>query len=387
MTSEQVTIGITSSAIVKHSSIGCEESEMISLSDDVVTEIILRLPVKFVARSMCVSKTWRATISDDYLRRRLPLHLSVAYFPADDPARGNAPRFACAAGGDRLLEDRDLGFFPFREGAVVCDACNGLFLLRSAEAPRFYVADPLTRRWVALPLPSRDARLSVLAFDPFSCPPRYRVINFTGWRGRVAEVEVFSSETWAWIARDADLGVPAGSLSGSMHFHGGAVYVLASDPDCIVRMDVDAGLACTVVELPEPTDGDGPVAHSGGRLHYVTGHGDLLKIWVLDDSPSTRQWQLKHAVKVHDVVGRACRGGEVRFLALHPEKDAVYMWSPWKLVEYDLTMKEITGAWEFGGKDHKGEKNRIVKTWLVPSWWYLSDCLSTGHGRCKISSS
>jgi hypothetical protein len=41
-----------------------------------------------------------------------------------------------------------------------------------------------------------------------------------------------------------------------------------------------------------------------------------------------------------------------------------YLWSPWKLVEYDPAWKEVTGAWEFAaGKDHTGEKNRVVKTW------------------------
>ncbi|XP_062192175.1 putative F-box protein At5g52610 [Phragmites australis] len=358
-----------------------EESEMVSLSDDLIADIILRLPVRSVARSMCVSKNWCATISDDYLRHRLPLFMSLVYFP-DDPARGKAPRFACAAGGgSRLLEDCGLGFFPFLEGAVVCDACNGLLLFRSPGTPRFYVVDPVTRRWVALPRPSRDAQLSMLAFDPFSSRS-YHVINFTGWRERGATVEVFSSETWAWTARDAEFGVPAGSLSGSMHFHDGAVYVLASDPDFLVRMDVaDPELACTAVALPEPMDGDGRVAHSGGRLHYVSSYGELLKVWALDDS-STRQWRLKHTVKVDDVVEGECRGSEIRFLALHPEKDAVYMWSPWKLVEYDLTMKEITGAWEFGGKDQNSEKNRIVKTSLVPSSLYLSDCLADGHVQC-----
>ncbi|XP_062195061.1 putative F-box protein At5g52610 [Phragmites australis] len=365
-------------AILKCTSI--DSGTGFSLSEDMLTEIILRLPVKSMARSKCVAKNWCAIISDGYLRRRLPLHLSVVYFP-DNPARGNAPRFACAASGDsHLLEDCDLGFSPFREGDVVCDACNGLLLFRSAGTPRFYVVDPVTRRWVALPRPSRDARLSMLVFDPFSSR-HYHVINFTGWHERGAAVEVFSSETWAWTARDVEFGVPASSLSAaSMHFHDGAVYMLASDPHRVVRMDVapDAELACTTVELPEPMDGgDGRVAHSGGQLHYVTRDGGLLKVWVLEG-----QWRLKHAVKVDDVVEGGCRGSEIRFLALHPEKDSVYMSSPWKLVEYDLTKKEITGAWEFGGKDQTDEKNRVVKTWLVPSSWYLSDSFASGHVQC-----
>ncbi|KAG2585204.1 F-box protein At5g07610-like [Panicum virgatum] len=365
-----------------------------SLGDDMLAEIILRLPVKAVARSRCVSKGWCATISDGYLRRRLPLQLSVVYFPG-----GRAPRFACAdaASGGGLLEDRDLGFFPFLDGAVVGDACNGLLLFRTAGTARFYVVDPVTRRWAALPPPSRDARLSMLAFDPSPSgdpspsPARrgYHVVNFTGrWRERGGEVEVFSSEAWAWAARDVEFGVPPGALSGSMHFHGGAVYALASDPDCVVRMDVDdPELACAVAELPaEPEDGDGRLAHSGGRLHYVARGGAQLKVWVLDDddsSPAALRWRLKHAVKL-DAVAEGGHGGDddVRFLALHPEKDAAYIWSAWRLVEYDLTRKEVTGAWEFG----EGEKNRVVKSWLVPSSLYLSDCpladAHTAHVQC-----
>ncbi|KAL6643020.1 hypothetical protein ACP70R_021201 [Stipagrostis hirtigluma subsp. patula] len=358
-----------------------EESEMASLNDDVVAEIIVKLPLKSAARSKCVSKKWRVAISGDpLLRRRLPLHMSAVYFP-DDPARGGdgRPRVACAAAaGDCLLEDvGDLGsFFPFWEGAVVCDARNGLLLCRSPGTLRFYVANPVTRRWAALPAPAKDAQLSMLAFDPFSSPDHYHVVNFTGWRERGAAVEVFSSEARAWSAHDPEFGVPVTALSaGSVHFHDGAVYILAfSDPGCLVRMDVAGGeCACTVVELPdEPVDGDGRVAHSGDRLHYVAIDGrGLLKVWTLEDSSPTRQWQLKHAAKLDDVN----KGGsnKVRLLGMHPEKDVVYMWSPWSIVEYDMAGR-ISRAWELG-KAEKGEKNRVVKTWHVPSSWYLSDCL------------
>lgn len=366
----------------RHSSIQSARS----LNADMLAEIILRLPVKSVARSRCVSKNWCATISDGCLRRRLPLQLSVVYFPAGSGG-GKAPRFACADGGG-LLEDRNLGFFPYLDGAVVCDASNGLLLFRTAGTTRFYVVDPVTRRWAALPPPSRDARLSMLAFDPSSSPRRYHVISFTGrWRERGGEVEVFSSESWAWAPRDVEFGVPAGALSGSMHFHGGAVYALASDPDCVVRMDV-AGpdLTCAAAELPEPAagGGDARLAHSGGRLHYVANDGAQLKVWVLDDddgsSPAAPRWRLKHAVRLDGVAEGGCGGDEeVRFMALHPQKDAAYLWSARRLVEYDLMRKEVTGAWEFGD----GEKNRVVKAWLVPSSLYLSDCpLADAHVPC-----
>ncbi|KAK3122225.1 hypothetical protein QOZ80_8BG0666780 [Eleusine coracana subsp. coracana] len=386
----------TSSSVHSGKNVGvAEERGTLSLTDDLVAEIILKLPVKSVARSQCVAKTWHAAISDDYLRRRLPPQLSVVYFP-DDPstaAHGNnqGPRFASGGGEGGLLEDCDLSFLPFKQddagaaAAVVCDACNGLLLLRAAA--RFVVADPVTRRWAALPPPpSDDAMLSVLAFDPSTSGARhgYHVVNFTGWRDRGARLEVFSSAAGAWARRDADFGDVGADdlLCGSVHVHGGAVYILAAGTDRAVRMDLAAGdddelVACTVVRLPEPVDGDGRVAHSGGRLHYVASDGELLKVWVQLDDEGQSSWRLKHAVKIDDVVEGACGGGEVRFLALHPEKDAVYLWSPWKLVEYDLVRNEVTGAWQFGGKDHNNvQKNRVVKTCLVPSSFYLSDCLA-----------
>ncbi|KAF0901087.1 hypothetical protein E2562_037653 [Oryza meyeriana var. granulata] len=351
-----------------------DESE-ISLGDDLLSEIIVRLPFKSVARSSCVSKNWRAAVSDDYLRRRLPLHITMVYFPDDDdPATGGGggPRFACAADdGSHRLEDCDLAFLPFEERAavVVCDGRNGLLLCRSPGTPEFYVVEPVTRRWAALPSPAKEATLSMLAFDPSSSLD-YRVVNFTGWRDRGAAVEVFSSETWTWTVHDLEFGVPASSLSGFMHYHDGAVYILASEPDCVVCLDV-AGFSSAVIDLPEPMDGDGHVAHSGGRLHYVSGGGELLKVWELDNT--SRQWRLKHAVRVEDFVQGGCRGDEVRFLALHPEKDdVVYTWSPWKVVEYDLRKKTSCQVWEF----RKGERNRVVKTWLVPSSCYLSDFLA-----------
>ncbi|KAM0859163.1 hypothetical protein ACQ4PT_047368 [Festuca glaucescens] len=382
-------------AIPKSSSVDSDTSatvtsflpEEIDLGGDLLAEVILKLPLDSVARSRAVSKNWCAAISDRYLRRRLPLHISMICFPDndDDPfggGGGGMPVFACASEGSRL-EGRDLGFFPLHERAVVCDGCNGLLLCRAPGTPDFYVVSPVTRSWAALPRPAKDASLSALAFDPFgSSPQRYHVINFSGWRERGAALEVFSSETRAWTAHEVEFGgVSAGSLSGaSMHCHDGAAYFLASDPDCVVRMDLAAGLACTVVALPETADGEGRVTHSGGRLHYVCSDGELLQVWALEEdvhpssaTASRQRWRLKHAVRVGDV---SEGGSEVRFLAMHPEKDAVvYLWSPWKVVEYDLSRREVTGAaWEFA----KGARNRVVKTWLVPSSCYLSDCFVHG---------
>jgi len=66
-------------------------SEMdVELGEDVLTEILSRLPYRSLARFQCVSTSWRRIISSDYLRRRLPLITSGVLYRGgggDDGAR------------------------------------------------------------------------------------------------------------------------------------------------------------------------------------------------------------------------------------------------------------------------------------------------------------
>lgn len=124
-------------AILKSSSIDSDASgtttsflpNELDLGGDLLAEIIRRLPLDSVARSRAVSKNWRAAISDGYLRRRLPLHMSMICFPDnDDPFGGgglSVPLFACATDTEgRRLEGRDLGFFPRHDRAVSATAAT-----------------------------------------------------------------------------------------------------------------------------------------------------------------------------------------------------------------------------------------------------------------------
>lgn len=58
------------------------------LGEDLLTEVLVRLPHKSLARFQCVSTTWRVLISGDYLRRRLPLITSGVLFHDGPPRPG-----------------------------------------------------------------------------------------------------------------------------------------------------------------------------------------------------------------------------------------------------------------------------------------------------------
>ncbi|KAG8048039.1 hypothetical protein GUJ93_ZPchr0008g13609 [Zizania palustris] len=328
--------------------------------DDLLVEILSRLPFKSLARFKCVSRSWRELITGGYMRGRLPL-LTAGLFvhvPNDDE-----PRYATAYSGGGLEYD-DMSFFPLVDTAKIVDACDGLLLYRSlAAASAMYVANPATRRWAALPVPRREAQLPVLAFDPCSSP-HYYVVCFVAWQERGATVD-------------------ASSLSSTTHYRGGVLHVLAY-PDRVVLMDLATTMAapCRLARLPEDVNASARLGHCRRRLQYVKCDGEQLRVWILhedDDLPAvSSQWSLFHAVAVNQIVvsgGRWATDG-FKFLAFHPDMaDVVYLWSAGKLASCDLRKREITSVSKLGADEKEGERH-VVRFWLLTFSTGLLNCLA-----------
>ncbi|KAB8109301.1 hypothetical protein EE612_045523 [Oryza sativa] len=369
-------------------------SSAMEFCDDLLVEILSRLPFKSLARFKCVSRSWRALISGGDLRRRLPL-LAAGLFVGD--GGGGEPRYATACSGDGV-EFCDMSFFPLAETAArVVDACEGLLLYRSlAAASAMYVACPATRRWAALPVPRREAQLPLLAFDPADGgggSPRYHVVCFVAWQERGATVDVFSSETGAWAERDAAFGgVEASSLSPTTHYRGGVLHVLAY-PDRVVLMDLAATTTTTTSvapcrlapRLPDDVDAGARLGHSRGRLHYAKCDGERLRVWALDvdaASPGSCQWILTNTVRVNEMTinGGLWAASEVKFLAFHPDMaDVVYLSSPeGKVASCEMRRKEMVSSWKLGAEHH------VVRFWLLGFSSGLMSCLG-GEQACQIA--
>uniref|UniRef100_A0A0E0LX76 F-box domain-containing protein n=1 Tax=Oryza punctata TaxID=4537 RepID=A0A0E0LX76_ORYPU len=369
------------------------------LCEDLLVEILSRLPFKSLARFKCVSRSWRALISGGDLRRRLPLLPAGLFVHAPRDGDGGEPRYATACAGAGGLEFCDMSFFPLTETARVVDACEGLLLYRSlAAASVMYVACPATRRWVALPVPRREAQLPLLAFDPADSggkpSPHYHVVCFVAWQERGATVDVFSSETGAWAERDAVFGgVEASSLSPTTHYRGGVLHVLAY-PDRVVLMDLAATTSTTVAScrlaprLPDNVDAGARLGHSRGRLHYAKCDGERLRVWALDDndadaSPGSCQWILTNTIRVNEITinGGRWAASEVKFLAFHPDMaDVVYLSSSeGKVASCDMRKKEIVSSWKLGAEHH------VVRFWLLGFSSGLMSCLG-GEQACQIAS-
>ncbi|KAJ1286466.1 hypothetical protein BS78_03G354200 [Paspalum vaginatum] len=351
------------------------------MGEDVLTEILARLPCRSLARFQCVSTSWRRIISSDYLRHRLPLITSGVLYhdgPRGDDGGGGrrqqAYTYACASGGGGVAgEAADLGFFPRHDTSTIIDGCNGLLLYYASRPPAFHVVSPTTRRWAALPAPRARTLLSVLAFDP-AASPRYRVVCFTGWLPRGATVEVFDSERGGWSDHELDFGLDTDAMSATMHYFGGALHVLAYSGH-VVRVDLDA-MACAVTVLPAPVSCRARAGHCRGRLRFASSDGTRLRIWEIKDAASGGDWALKHEIGVGDVVpAGSSQQAAITFLfmAFHPEREVVYLWSPWKLLAFDMVERRVEEEWVFGSEK---EGAHLIQIWLFPFSRHLANALA-----------
>ncbi|CAN6330730.1 unnamed protein product [Urochloa humidicola] len=148
------------------------------LPDDLLVEILSRLPAKSLCRFKLVSRSWRALIVDPAHRRRFAQTRSGIFSRDCVPWLWGFTAFPLPhAWGDRDGDDDSpsvanspLSFLPSTCGRIeLLDSCNGLLLLRCSQGshgmawspdprpPAFYVVcNPATEEWVALPQPSLE---------------------------------------------------------------------------------------------------------------------------------------------------------------------------------------------------------------------------------------
>ncbi|BAF16509.1 Os05g0139300 [Oryza sativa Japonica Group] len=182
------------------------------LPDDLIVDILSRLPAKSVCRFKCVSWRWRRLISHRDHRKKLPHTLSGFisryYGPLNDDELVSIPHFDSIDGGEedeeehRLVPDPSLSFLLGYMSISPKDCCNGLLLcLCCKNSPRdesdYVVCNPATQRWIILPeIDDYDQLASIrLCFDPALSPYFHVFAILEDADGCITGVEIFSSET------------------------------------------------------------------------------------------------------------------------------------------------------------------------------------------------
>ena len=194
-------------------------SAVLPVPDELIVEILARLPAKSLCLCKCVSRAWRAFISDPANRRRFAQTLSGLFFSRPYGSRPTWDFVGLSMSSvlpPPPRVDTALSFLP--PTCELLDSCNGLLLLRSEEywqrhsPPPFYiVCNPATGEWVTLPQPSRvpgqvgysdgvsppiDTSTAALGFDP-SISPHFHVFQLVQqldhYEFIVWAVEIYSS--------------------------------------------------------------------------------------------------------------------------------------------------------------------------------------------------
>ncbi|KAF8691238.1 hypothetical protein HU200_040360 [Digitaria exilis] len=303
------------------------------LPDDVVANILGRLPPCSVAGCRGVRREWRATIDGRRLLRAdlLPLRLDgffcratlldsqTYFFAPPSAAQGIDPRL------DFLGEEG-------RDYANIVDLCNGLLLLWDR------VVNPATRQWIPLtPFPRPCAGMEgffyrlILAYDPlglmpppphcsvvrFPIVPIYNDIDFTDdseWPPSTFTIHIFSSAQRVWQERSfVRQGAPTGTIADMRHendgchrravFFRGALYVHCQN-NSVIRIALSDNKYRMITS---PATAENQVFHHG---HVCLGKSDKgvysaflskedewpwCRVWLLDESC---HWVLKSNISL-----------------------------------------------------------------------------------------
>ncbi|KAM0888598.1 hypothetical protein ACQ4PT_028243 [Festuca glaucescens] len=320
------------------------------LTDDLILEVLSHLPARSVRRFKCVSTTWRDLIADPAHRKKLPQTLAGFLYNKYKPGGALSGHFASVSGG-AFPVDPSLHFLQpnkFRYIALE-DTCNGLLLCAcyNKETPdsdkdeyRYVMCNPATERWIELPPPpqalaNRFYSTTRLAFDP-AVSSHFHVLQFWGTILSVENyargVDIFSSQTGAWIHRDSELleKIILFRWTRSVFF-GGMLHLVGR----LNTINVDKESALMVLV-------QGCLYYAGTTQTHIskknTVQATKITLWCLENHDSKdKEWVLKHSASIDEPLGTTRE--QRRVFAIHPDCDTVFFFVSFggdSLASYDI---------------------------------------------------
>ncbi|KAL3650420.1 hypothetical protein CASFOL_006823 [Castilleja foliolosa] len=343
-------------------------AQIVDSIDDILIQILLRLPLKPIYQFKSVSKHWQSLISSPefrLIRSLAPVSFSgliFQRFKRSYVVDFNIPRFS-------PFKELKFSNEPNREMKIL-NSCRGL-LLCFDSCKSYYICNPTTNKYSKIPNyvdPNGWIVGMCLAFDP-SKSPHYRVLCVIGWGiSTLTKVfKIYSSETGSWrkcgdprVMTDIDDFSNGVYWNGSIHWiskhkSGESIYFNIDDYDN--RIDS----SFKVMPTPPIIRGHGRFfGESCDHLHYVnlekTGFSffgyDAFDVYEMRRDYS--EWFVKYKVDIRSALRRdlfddvslyaLVRGKDDEdkgsFLVLKIEK---------RFVRYNIVSRSLETIYEFDG--------------------------------------
>lgn len=263
--------------------------EVAFLPDEVVIEILARLPVKSLSRAKIVSKLWYKLASEKHLVRlcnEVSVRNSTMVIEVSESSSDAS--LICV---DNLGGVYELRLDFMKDRVKVRASCNGLLCCSSIVNEEFYVCNPITRELRLLPYPGVEAALAGLACDLSGS--KFHVV-LAGYEydanyetDGTFYCSVFDSESneWRQFVSLQDVHIFSHMNKNQVVFVDGALRWL-TDGSCIVVLDLSKDLWRKMVL----TDEVGRVP--GKRLYLLEFEGSLSVIQISKSWMNT--WVLKN---------------------------------------------------------------------------------------------
>ncbi|XWS60128.1 hypothetical protein CRYUN_Cryun07bG0007800 [Craigia yunnanensis] len=293
-------------------------ADMIASNDDILTLILLCLPLKSLLKFKTVSKHWLSLITDP---RFSPKHNSrtisgLVVRRLSDQTNAEYDLINLSPNPSRA-PFRSLTFVDDPSGIRILQSCNGLMLCCSFRAnppeTNYYIYNPTTKQNTVLPglgpgprgRSSRNIFGVSLAFDP-SKSPHYKVICIRICDADLPahyQIEIYSSRTGPWRPSGCTFAAPSNAQFKNGVFWNGAIHWLSAWGDSLC-FDVEEE---QIRDMPMPSvTGDGPLyryfGESGGHLHLIEVYGsDNLQFDVYEMERDYSGWLVRYQVDLNPI--------------------------------------------------------------------------------------
>ncbi|GKV27899.1 hypothetical protein SLEP1_g37017 [Rubroshorea leprosula] len=335
-----------------------------NLIDDLLVEVLCRLPAKSLIRSKCVCKLWCCLITDVCVPKLLPFTALFGFLYKGCTQRIQyASKLPCRLDNQILfaLNTRFAKSFsalmPFEPNTRdFLDCCNGLLLFVRGSVPQYYICNPATKQLVEIPPNSMQERscYAALAFHPLESP-HYKVVCFNHWpdfpKSGTVTLDVFSSECGKWLRHPMTLEttVKVATWTKRCVYLNGVLYMLSHSKH-LLHFDLNELNFCAT-DLPEKdkTDVRGFIGVSRGCLYYSNHDGSTLFVWALQVQHKISKWILKHTIRINDFV-KDCYTGIWRIVekaswfkpyALDPNSGVIFIGVNGGVFRYDPDNKTL----------------------------------------------